>query len=25
LQGFAPPSYSDNKLWNAETWTVTEA
>jgi peptide/nickel transport system substrate-binding protein len=24
LQGFAPPSYSDNKLWNAETWTVTE-
>jgi peptide/nickel transport system substrate-binding protein len=24
LQGFEPPSYSDNKLWNAETWTVTE-
>ena len=24
LQGFAPPSYSDNKLWNAETWSVTE-
>jgi peptide/nickel transport system substrate-binding protein len=24
LQGFAPPSYSDNKLWNAEEWTVTE-
>jgi ABC-type transport system substrate-binding protein len=23
LQGFAPPSYSDNKLWNADTWTVT--
>jgi peptide/nickel transport system substrate-binding protein len=25
LQGFMPPSYVDNKLWNAETWTVTEA
>ncbi|MGH2561404.1 MAG: ABC transporter substrate-binding protein [Thermomicrobiales bacterium] len=24
LQGFAPPSYSDNKFWNAETWSVTE-
>jgi peptide/nickel transport system substrate-binding protein len=24
LQGFAPPSYTDNKLWNAETWTVAE-
>jgi peptide/nickel transport system substrate-binding protein len=23
LQGFAPPSYADNKLWNAETWSVT--
>ncbi|MEA2582070.1 MAG: peptide/nickel transport system substrate-binding protein [Thermomicrobiales bacterium] len=23
LQGFVPPSYSDNKFWNAETWTVT--
>jgi len=23
LQGFAPPSYSNNKFWNAETWTVT--
>lgn len=23
LQGFAPPSYSNNKLWNAETWSVT--
>lgn len=23
LQGFAPPSYSDNKLWNAEEWSVT--
>jgi len=23
LQGFSPPSYSNNKLWNAETWTVT--
>ncbi len=22
LQGFAPPSYSDNQLWNAETWSV---
>ena len=22
LQGFAAPSYSDNKLWNAETWSV---
>jgi peptide/nickel transport system substrate-binding protein len=22
LQGYAPPSYSDNKLWNAETWSV---
>jgi peptide/nickel transport system substrate-binding protein len=22
LQGFAPPSYIDNKLWNAETWSV---
>ena len=24
LQGFAPPSYIDNKFWNAETWSVTE-
>lgn len=24
LQGFAAPSYIDNKLWNAETWSVTE-
>jgi peptide/nickel transport system substrate-binding protein len=24
LQGFAPPSYVNNKLWNAEEWTVTE-
>ncbi|CAN5781881.1 ABC transporter substrate-binding protein [soil metagenome] len=24
LQGFAPPSYSDNKLWNAEDWSVSE-
>jgi peptide/nickel transport system substrate-binding protein len=24
LQGFAPPSYINNKLWNAEEWTVTE-
>ena len=24
LQGYMPPSYSDNKLWNAETWSVTE-
>ena len=24
LQGFAPPSYINNKLWNAEAWTVTE-
>lgn len=23
LQGFAAPSYSNNKFWNAETWTVT--
>ncbi|HVB63314.1 MAG TPA: ABC transporter substrate-binding protein [Nitrolancea sp.] len=23
LQGFMPPSYVDNKLWNAETWSVT--
>jgi peptide/nickel transport system substrate-binding protein len=23
LQGYAPPSYIDNKLWNAETWSVT--
>jgi peptide/nickel transport system substrate-binding protein len=23
LQGFVPPSYTDNKFWNAETWTVT--
>jgi len=22
LHGFAPPSYIDNKLWNAETWSV---
>ncbi len=22
LQGFAAPSYADNKLWNAETWSV---
>jgi peptide/nickel transport system substrate-binding protein len=22
LQGFAPPSYTDNKLWNAETWSI---
>jgi peptide/nickel transport system substrate-binding protein len=22
LHGFAPPSYSDNQLWNAETWSV---
>ena len=22
LQGCAPPSYSDNKLWNAETWSL---
>jgi peptide/nickel transport system substrate-binding protein len=25
LHGFAPPSYIDNKLWNAETWSVTPA
>lgn len=24
LQGFMAPSYIDNKLWNVETWTVTE-
>ena len=24
LQGFAAPSYSNNKFWNAETWSVTE-
>lgn len=24
LQGFEPPSYIDNKLWNAETWTLAE-
>jgi peptide/nickel transport system substrate-binding protein len=24
LTGFAPPSYSNNKFWNAETWSVTE-
>jgi peptide/nickel transport system substrate-binding protein len=24
LQGFSPPSYVDNQLWNVETWTVTE-
>jgi peptide/nickel transport system substrate-binding protein len=24
LIGYAPPSYADNKLWNAETWTVNE-
>jgi peptide/nickel transport system substrate-binding protein len=24
LQGFAAPSYIDNKMWNAEAWTVTE-
>ncbi|MGH2560753.1 MAG: ABC transporter substrate-binding protein [Thermomicrobiales bacterium] len=24
FQGFAPPSYIDNKFWNAETWSVTE-
>lgn len=24
LQGYEPPAYIDNKLWNAETWTVTE-
>jgi peptide/nickel transport system substrate-binding protein len=24
LQGFAPPSYIDNKMWNAEEWSVTE-
>lgn len=24
LQGFAPPSYIDNKLWNVEAWTVTQ-
>jgi peptide/nickel transport system substrate-binding protein len=24
LQGFEPPSYTDNKLWNAEAWSVTE-
>ena len=23
VQGFVPPSYIDNKLWNAETWSVT--
>lgn len=23
LHGFVPPSYTDNKLWNAETWSVT--
>jgi ABC-type transport system substrate-binding protein len=23
LQGFVAPSYVDNKLWNAETWSVT--
>jgi len=22
VQGFVPPSYLDNKLWNAETWSV---
>lgn len=24
LEGFAPPSYQDNKLWNVSDWTVTE-
>lgn len=24
LQGFEAPSYSNNKFWNAETWSVTE-
>lgn len=24
LHGFAAPSYTDNKLWNAETWSVTK-
>jgi peptide/nickel transport system substrate-binding protein len=24
LHGFAPPSYTDNKLWNAETWWVSK-
>ena len=24
LQGFEAPSYIDNKLWNAETWSETE-
>jgi peptide/nickel transport system substrate-binding protein len=24
LQGFMPPSYADNYLWNAEEWSVTE-
>lgn len=24
LQGFAAPSYTNNKFWNAETWSVTE-
>jgi ABC-type transport system substrate-binding protein len=24
LQGFAAPSYVDNKFWNAETWSVSE-
>ena len=24
LQGFLPPSYVDNRLWNAEEWTIAE-
>ncbi|MBX3068932.1 MAG: ABC transporter substrate-binding protein [Thermomicrobiales bacterium] len=24
LQGFAPPSYVDNQMWNADEWTVSE-
>ncbi|CAN5820975.1 ABC transporter substrate-binding protein [soil metagenome] len=24
LQSFQPPSYTDNKFWNAESWTVSE-
>ncbi|MDQ3411254.1 MAG: hypothetical protein M3509_03970, partial [Chloroflexota bacterium] len=24
LQGYAAPSYIDNKFWNAETWSVSE-
>jgi len=24
LQGFAPPSYIENQMWNADEWTVSE-